>query len=276
MSRIAIIVATLSLLLAGCARRDAPPPADVTASVLASRATVAPGATVEIGWRFDLAPGWHLYADLRNDTGLPPRVALDLPPGWEASALRWPAGRRLVSPGGILDHVYEDRVTLLQTLRAPADAVPGETVELSARVEWLACREGCVPGDTTLVLKLPVAAAAAPSEQAEELAHLERELPRPPRPDEVASSWNGATLRLEVPGAERLEFHPAADAGTLRDALADAAADGPSLDLRFRPRDGRVGPARGILLAFTGDDVRPLSLDFPAAPAAEPTEGEPR
>lgn len=276
MFRSALITAALGLLVAGCAREDAPPPADVTVSLLASHAGVAPGATVELGWRFDLAPGWHLYADMRNDTGLPPRVVLDPPPGWEASPLRWPAGHRLVSPGGILDHVYEDRVTLLQTLRAPADAVPGEAVELSARVEWLACREGCVPGDTTLALTLPVTAAAAPTERAAELARLERELPRPPRAGEVASRWDGGTLGLTVDGAERLEFHPAADAGPLRDALADAAADGPSLDLRFRPRDGRVGPARGVLLAFTGEDVRRLTLDIPAAPAAEPTEGEPR
>lgn len=44
-------------------------------------------------------------------------------------------------------------------------------------------------------------------------------------------------------------------------SLVDAVADTSVLDLRFRSRDGVAGPARGVLLARTGDVVRRLILN---------------
>lgn len=273
--RIPWFCALAACLILGC-RTGTVPPRAVTISVLTAADAVAPGGELELGWRFELAAGWHLYTAGRNDTGLPPGVTLELPAGWEAGPLRWPAGRRLEAPGGILDHVYEDELILLQSLRAPAHAAPGDVAAVTARLSWLACREGCVPGDSTLVFAVPVAARPGSGDHAPRLERARAELPRPAFPDEVAAAWSGDTLTLAVPGAARLEFHPAVDAGPLRDPLADAAADADAIALRFRPRDGRVGPARGILIAAAGDDVRRLTLDIPAAAAAEQPQGEPR
>jgi len=274
-TRTRILLLCTTLLLAGCARESAPP-RDVSVSVVAAESAAVPGGAVTLGWRFDLAPGWHLYTNGRSDTGLPPAVELSLPEGWTADAPLWPAGRRLESAGGILDHVYEDRLLLLQTLHAPLGARPGETVEIGARLEWLACREGCVPGDTLLTLALPVAAAAEPTRHAEELDRARGELPRAARAGELSWTWEGNTLVLRSPGASHLEYHPSADAGHLSDPRHDAVADGAVLNLRFRPRDGRVGPAHGVLLARAGETIRRLELTIPAAPAATQPQGDPR
>jgi len=90
----------------------------------------------------------------------------------------------------------------------------------------------------------------------------------------LAWTWEGSTLVVRSPGASHLEFHPAVDAGPLRDPIADAAVDGAVLHLRFQPRDGRVGPARGVLLARAGESVRRLEMNVPAAPAAAQPQGE--
>ncbi len=254
--------------LAGCSG-DAPPPPprDVTASVLVAESAAVPGRSLTLGWRFELADEWHLYADLRNDSGLPPSVELDLPEGWTAGPLRWPGAARHAAPGGILDHVYEGELVLMQSVTVAPDAPFGETVSFDATLRWLACREACVPGDTTLTVTVPVGAHAEPTADSTPLTNVLRRLPRPADSAGVIAAWDGDVLKVSAPDAVGLEFHPAVDCGELSDALSDAASDDPDLALRFRPRDDAVGPARGVLrIALRNGAVRFVTLDVPASP----------
>ena len=59
-------------------------------------AAAAPGESVTLIWRFELADDWHLYWTGRNDSGYPPLIELDLPEGWVAGGLQWPAPERYV------------------------------------------------------------------------------------------------------------------------------------------------------------------------------------
>jgi thiol:disulfide interchange protein DsbD len=53
-------------------------------------------------------------------------------------------------------------VILWTTVIPPDDLRPGDRVELAARVDWLACKEACIPGGTETSLALPVESAARP------------------------------------------------------------------------------------------------------------------
>ncbi len=254
---------------AGCSRigpdaRTAAPPGEAgpagslhaRAALLAEPGVIVPGAIDTLGIAFSIDPGWHLYGNACNDTGFPVAVTPDLPSGFEALPLLWPAPRRLISPGDILDHVYEDRVTLLLPVRVPADAAPNSRITLRARVEWLVCRQACIPESSTVSLELPVAgrtdapAAGAPG-ASQRFAEARAQLPRPPETGRFTARRQGGVWEIAVPGAARIAFYPAADCPPLADPLHDAAATGGRLTLHLVP--GReTAPVDGVLQAWNG------------------------
>ena len=275
-----VVIAPFAVLLAlaGCSRTPQPGRSarvgPVAVDVLVAERAAVPGRLLTLGWRFRLDAGWHVYWYGANDTGAPPTVTLDLPAGWEAGPLRWPAPARLVAPGDILDHVYQDSVVLIQTVRV-ADAAPmGAKATLHAHLDWLACRDVCVPGGADLALTLDVERHTSPAPDGDILTKVWRSLPQP-LPDGLAVvGWDGAALDVSVAGARRLEFDPLDSCGPLVAPIPDAAAAGDSLRLRFSDRDGRVGPARGLLVVWRNDlPPRAYEMNVPAAPAAVPEPG---
>lgn len=282
---LALALAGAALAVAGCrpAPEPEPVPAAEAASVGAVRArpvtmsveaesAVAPGGTLTVLWRLLPATDWHLYWSGRNDSGFAPRVKLDLPAGWSAGPLQWPTPERLVSPGDILDHVYHGELVLLQEITAAVDAAPGRNVILRAEWQWLACRDSCVPGRDTLGVSLDVVATVPATAPSPALVEARARLPRPLPPDLVRLAWDGATLSIHGEGptdgaaAGRLTFMPADDCGDLADLLHDGV--GPSLALRLIPRDGRVGPVRGLLvLKDAAGPGRAFVIDVPAVPS---------
>ena len=164
-----------------------------------------------------------------------------LPVGWRAEALRWPVPTRKVLPGGILDHVLETHhVDLQQMLVGKPSAAAGRDT-LRARVRWLACHEACVPGDTTLVLVLPK--DLTPESPGESEIVYPQDISR----DSFNYHMNDVTLVVTAPGAVALRFFPYEDCGPFVDLLSDGEATGETMRLRLRPRDGGVGPVRGLL-----------------------------
>lgn len=236
----------------------------VVMAASAEPTTAVPGGSLTLLWTFRTADGWHLYGNVRNDSGFAPRQRLELPPGWAAGPLLWPAPARHVSAGDILDHVHVGELVLLQDVQVPPDARPGR-FELAASWEWLACRDSCVPGRDTLAVAVTVADAAPPAAPAGRLEGLRARLPRPLPVGLVTVDLAGDTARIARAdgGAGRLVFVPALDCGELADLLHDGA--GATLSLRLLPADGRVGPLRGLLVV-EGAGAGAYILDVPAVP----------
>jgi thiol:disulfide interchange protein DsbD len=219
------------------------------ATLLARPGSVRPGETDTLGISLDIKPEWHLYWNGQNDTGYPISAVVTLPEGWEAGDLLWPTPERHVSAGGILDHVYRGRVTLLLPVRIPETVPPGE-YPVRGEVQWLACREACIPGGETVELGLRVSDreegtdAAGPPDAAlrfeEALARLPEAVPvvegAPRFPASPALLWRreGETVRIEVPDARRLSFYPHADSAPLASLIEDGTADGGRLVVRLK------------------------------------------
>ncbi len=184
------------------------------ATLVSELAGLHPGETQLVGIRFDLQPKWHIYWDGQNDTGLPVTLDWDLPDGFRAGPIRWPVPTRYTSPGDILDHVYEERVTLLVPLTIPANAEPGSTVTLTVDADWLVCADVCIPGWDTLTLDLPVASAGAdkaPGEgfRAIEASRASLPVPLPENQRDISVAWSGDELVITPRGAfTRVSFYP--------------------------------------------------------------------
>jgi DsbC/DsbD-like thiol-disulfide interchange protein/cytochrome c biogenesis protein CcdA len=115
---------------------------------------LSPGDMNDGGLYFKLEPGWHVYWKNAGDSGEPPHIRWTLPQGITASQLQFPAPKRLPL-GPLMDFGYEDEVLFPFTLEVAKTAKPGPTV-LHAKVDWLVCREVCIPGKVELELSLPV------------------------------------------------------------------------------------------------------------------------
>jgi thiol:disulfide interchange protein len=118
--------------------------------------SLRPGAANDAGLYFKLEPGWHIYWKNAGDSGEPPHVKWTLPEGISASALEFPAPTRLPL-GPLMDFGYENEVLFPLTLNV-ADSVKRGPAALQAKVDWLVCREVCIPGKAELEVKREVAA----------------------------------------------------------------------------------------------------------------------
>jgi len=241
---IAALIMGTAVLCIGCSAEKQQPtdvnPVVVTLETVPDAA--APGEFVTLVWRFDLADDWHLYWVGRNDSGFPPRIDLELPEGWLAGGLQWPAPERHVFLGDILDHVYFGELVLIQKLGAPDDAAVGGKVEIKADIQWLACKDMCVPGRSALTVQIPVRShveAHEPNSASEAAVRLPGPLP----PRTLETRWEGAIFHIHHPRARRLIFMPTDDCGELVDLLKDGL--GEQLELRFKPKSGTAGPVRG-------------------------------
>lgn len=197
---------------------------------------------LRVAWVFDLADGWHLYADLLNDSGYPPAVAWNLPDGWRVGGLHWPVPERYVMPGGILDHVYHGRLVLEQEL-IPIGGRPAAPTELAAAVTWLACRQECVPGKARLAVTVP--GGDAPLPRPATIPAVTWPVPLPA--GLATTSPDTGAVIITAPGARALRFFPSAGSGPFRDLVADGEVRGDRLKLRLRPSPSSHFELRGLL-----------------------------
>ncbi|HEV2265314.1 MAG TPA: protein-disulfide reductase DsbD domain-containing protein [Stellaceae bacterium] len=125
--------------------------------LIAARAALAGQETQTFGLEFRMAPGWHIYWRSPGDAGYPPRL------DWAGSAnlahadMLWPAPQRF-SVLGLETMGYSDAVVLPITVRV---ADPAKPLDLTAHLDYLTCREICVPYQTVLRLELPAGASPA-------------------------------------------------------------------------------------------------------------------
>jgi len=96
------------------------------------------------GLYFKLEPGWHIYWENPGDSGEPPHIRWTLPDGITAGPLQFPPPSRLPL-GPLMDFGYAGEVIFPLELNVAGTAAIGPAI-LHANVDWLVCREVCIPG----------------------------------------------------------------------------------------------------------------------------------
>lgn len=154
----------------------------LTAELVSLAPSIAPGGTLEVGLVITLEEKWHVYWINAGDSGEPPKINWTLPRGITAGPMRFPIPMRLPL-GPLMDFGYEDEVAFPVQLTAAKNIKPGP-IHLDAKIDWLVCREVCIPGKAHLGLNLTVdpkaTAAATPVGALGEALGL---LPKPLGPD---------------------------------------------------------------------------------------------
>lgn len=174
--------------------------------------SIQPGKPLWIGLHIKLAPEWHTYWKNPGDAGLPTRIRWRLPEGFSAGEIQWPRPERIPAEP-LMSYGYDNEVVLLTEIRTPAAIGAGE-LKIGGRVDWLECKEACLPGKAELDLTLPVANAAPRplADWTEAFRKARERLPRSSTALKVEAVATGAELTLSfagIPIPKQAYFFPA-------------------------------------------------------------------
>jgi len=267
----------------------APEAPRVRMSLIGDHESVAPGQTFALGISFEIDAGWHMYWNGLNDTGYAPRFEITGPAGFEVGEALWPAPVRHVSPGDILDHVYEGRVTLVVPVTAPASLQSGGEVEFRVRADWLVCESVCIPEEGMATVRVRTGEAVASEGATLKMFEAARARIPTPAPESVwdpraegapfrvlVSERSPAMVQISSRGAAGLRFFPGVDCPPITNLLEGGDVRGGRAVLRLEsPEDGGrvagvvevVGESGSAFYALEGRDGGPDR-------AAEPGEGD--
>jgi DsbC/DsbD-like thiol-disulfide interchange protein len=228
-------------------------------TLVADHDAVAPGMRFAIGLYFQLEKGWHIYWVNPGDSGEPPKVQWQSPPGFHIGEIEWPAPQKLIAPS-IVDYGYANEVLLIAPVSVSERLKRGATATIEAKVDWLVCREMCMPGKSQLSLTLPVNAGTIQPKS--ESGTPDRALFRESRakiPRKAPASWRVSAisekddfvLKVETGTPERAAtFFPLEAEQIDNDAPQAEIPFAKGVRLRLKKSDGLLKPIvqlRGVL-----------------------------
>lgn len=279
--RLLAFFAALILCAAGAARAAGTTPIPHgTLELIAENQWIAPGRTLNLGLRFQLEKGWHVYWVNPGDSGEPPRLTWHLPPGITVGTMEWPTPRRL-GTATIADFGYEDAVTLIVPIHAAASLPAKDPARLTADVKVLVCREMCIPGNAQISLSLPVKSQApSPDGRTSDLfAEARKSLPRPAPADwkfTLTDRKDSFVLAANV-GHQITQavFFPAEESQIDNAAAQKLAPTAGGFQLTLRKSDQLLKPIerlRGVLV-FSADQSFSIDVPLSKPHAAKNREG---
>jgi thiol:disulfide interchange protein len=164
----------------------------LTAELVSLSPNIAPGGTLQVGLVLTLEEHWHVYWINAGDSGESPKITWTLPAGITAGPMKFPIPSRLPL-GPLMDFGYEDSVAFPVQLTAASSVKPGP-IHLDAMVNWLVCREVCIPGKAHLGLNLTAAVGATtPSQPVGALGEALSLIPEPLPAGKTATVKGGKT-----------------------------------------------------------------------------------
>lgn len=111
--------------------------------LIESAAHFTPGETYRLGVAFEMEPEWHIYWRYGGETGLPPSFVWDLPQDFQTPQMAWPAPE-LISLNGLINYGFHDEAIIFADINIPQDYT-GESLKIDLALEWLICKDICIP-----------------------------------------------------------------------------------------------------------------------------------
>jgi len=149
------------MVLAADSNETTTAPAElVQAKLIANAKAVQTGKPFTVGVLMTIKPGWHIYWKNPGDAGLATHVKFKVPAGYSIGPVCWPRPVTFRQPGDVTEYGYQNEVLLTATITPSKDIKQPGSLILSAEVDWLACRDKCIPGKASLELKLKTVAEA--------------------------------------------------------------------------------------------------------------------
>lgn len=249
----------------------------VEAELIAQHAALVPGETARVGLRLQMDNGWHTYWKNPGDSGMTTLIDWDLPDGFVAHEIDWPAPEYF-EVSGLASFAYEGEIVLPVRIEVPADFT-GSDVTLRATADWLVCKEQCEPGSAALSMTLPVvqnpANVLADTTHRDLFAWAAARQPRAMMDGHVTANRQGdvftlavreALPRVQDASATAARFFPA---GPMSIAMSEPqsyeASEDRSIRLTLAANTFTDPPERlqGVLVLRRGEQLQPIKIDVP-------------
>lgn len=134
----------------------------VDVGLIANQDALKVGDSFLVGVLFEINRDWHIYWENPGDAGLPTQIEWTAP-GVEFGPLQWSApGIYAEQDGQFITFGYEDQVVLYS--EATLLESSSDSIELVADIQYLACKNACIPGAHVLSRTLEVADESRPAD----------------------------------------------------------------------------------------------------------------
>lgn len=187
------------------------------------------------------AEGWHTYWPGISDTGFGIEFTLNAPDTIELKDPIWPTPIRYLQEGDILDHTYEETVTVLYPFVVREDAAP-TSVTVGVETSFLVCKDLCLPGSGSDSIAFDIVGDDEPeaaSESAQRIEKLYKKRPQPFRATDpaVRLQWIDGAAAVMFRDATRIEFYPDDECTPIEDLIRDGEAKGNRMEIYFSEQE---------------------------------------
>ncbi|MGZ8409564.1 MAG: protein-disulfide reductase DsbD domain-containing protein [Hyphomicrobium sp.] len=207
MRRMAFASAVATLGLAS-ANAFAETPSPSRAQLVTATGAIRAGQPFWLAIHIQLDDGWHTYWRNPGDAGMRPQIRWQLPLGMEAEPISWPYPS-MFREGPLVTYGYSGNAWLFTRMTAPAES--GVSITIGADVEWLVCRDICIPQYAELMLAVPIAGPEEGSFPAIGFADALADIPqKSPWPAFYDVDSEHFVLTVRTPGLDAAEarFYP--------------------------------------------------------------------
>jgi thiol:disulfide interchange protein len=203
-----------------------------------------PGDQLKIGLLLKHDPHWHTYWRNPGDSGLPTEIQWKLPEKWQVGAIEWPVPKR-IPIGPLVNFGFEGTLLLPVKLVVPDNMASFTTVTtLTAKVQWLMCKDVCIPGEADLALMIGGAGSGKPTahkglfDSAHHTAVQNNDQGRQPLKASFSADSSIAKIRLLL-----------GDSGLVVDAK-------PGQEIDFFPYQPEILQPAGVMKVYLDSSVR--------------------
>jgi thiol:disulfide interchange protein len=203
-----------------------------------------PGDQLKIGLVIKHDPHWHTYWRNPGDSGLPTEIQWKLPEKWTVGAIEWPVPKR-IPIGPLVNFGFEGTLLLPVKLVVPDNTASFTTVTtITAKVQWLMCKDVCIPGEADLALMIGGAGSGKPTahkglfDSAHQTAVQNYDKSQQPLKASFSADSSVAKIRL-----------PLGDSGLVVDAK-------PGQEIDFFPYQPEILQPAGVMKVYLDSSVR--------------------
>lgn len=127
----------------------------VKAEIYSNVEQIQRGSDFYVVLKLNIADDWHIYWKNPGDSGLPTEIKWETPDGVEAEGgLIWQVPEK-IKWSDMITYGYSHTMYLVQKFKTTRIS-DDPSIEITAEVSWLVCKEKCVPQDTSLSIALKV------------------------------------------------------------------------------------------------------------------------
>ncbi|MCB1043342.1 MAG: thioredoxin family protein [Acidobacteria bacterium] len=145
----------------------------VDVRLVSDHQVIKKGEPFQIALRMDMRDHWHTYWENPGSSGLPTTVEWQALDGLSTGKLQYPVPLRFVDAAGFVTYGYDSTTYLFTEAVYSGDA---PTITIEAEVQWLECKEICIPGKAEVSITLDVGEPKQ-SSQFETLSKAARQIP---------------------------------------------------------------------------------------------------